>query len=317
MSKGKFDKENPGCLYMPINAHPDYIAAEKEYLQAQSLSEKIEKLKKMISCAPNHKGAEKLRAQLRLRLKNFIEKQEKNRKNKKSSRKGLKKEDMQAVIVGKTNTGKSSLLSRLTNASPKIAEYEFSTKEPQFGTMFFGGASIQLVDLPPVESEYFDRGVANNSDVLLIAITSLSQVKEVEEKLEKATKKRIIVFTKSDLLSEEEKRRVYATLCSKKYNFVISSSETREGINEIKNKVFQSFERIRVYTKEPKKEKSNNPIVLKKNSTVKDVAEKILKGFSNKIVETKIWGPSSKFPGQKVGLNHKLMDLDIVEFKTR
>ena len=54
-----------------------------------------------------------------------------------------------------------------------------------------------------------------------------------------------------------------------------------------------------------------------KNAIVKDVAEKILKGFSNKVVETKIWGPSSKFPGQKVGLNHKLIDLDVVEFKTR
>jgi len=47
------------------------------------------------------------------------------------------------------------------------------------------------------------------------------------------------------------------------------------------------------------------------------VAEKILKGFSEKVKETKIWGPSSKFPGQIVGLNHKLRDLDVVEFKTK
>ena len=46
-------------------------------------------------------------------------------------------------------------------------------------------------------------------------------------------------------------------------------------------------------------------------------AEKILKGFSSKIKESKIWGPSSKFPGQQVGLQHELKDLDIVEFKTR
>ncbi|PIZ81667.1 GTP-binding protein, partial [Candidatus Pacearchaeota archaeon CG_4_10_14_0_2_um_filter_30_11] len=46
-------------------------------------------------------------------------------------------------------------------------------------------------------------------------------------------------------------------------------------------------------------------------------AEKILKGFSRKVVETKIWGPSSKFGGQIVGLNHELKDMDIIEFKTR
>jgi len=301
---------------MPINAHPDYIAAEREYFEAQSLDEKIEKLKKMISCAPSHKSAEKLRAQLRTRLRKFLEKKEKNRKTGKSSKVGIKKEGMQAAIIGKTNTGKSSLLARLTNASPKIAEYEFSTKKPHLGILFFEGASIQLIDLPPIESEYFERGIANTSDTLLIAATSLEQIPEIEKELDRATKKRIIIFTKSDLLTEEEKRKINATLCSKRYNFVIASSQTGEGIDEIKNKLFQSFEKIRVYTKEPGKEKSKKPIVLGKESIAKDVAEKILKGFSKKVKETKIWGPSSKFPGQKVGLNHRLMDLDVVEFKT-
>lgn len=302
---------------MPVNAHPDYIAAEREYLEAKSLDERIEKLKKMISCAPSHKSAEKLRAQLRTRLKNFLEKKEKTKKVGKSSKIGLKKEVMQAAIIGKTNTGKSSLLARLTNASPRIAEHEFSTKKPSLGIMFFEETSIQIVDLPPIESEYFDKGIANNADVLLIIINSLEQIKEIDTKLEKATKKRIIVFTKSDLLTEEEKRKINATLSSKKYNFVIASSYTNEGLNEIKRKLFESFDKIRIYTKEPGKEKSNKPIVLEKNSLVKDIAEKILKGFSSRVKETKIWGPSSKFPGQKVGLNHKLMDLDIIEFKTR
>jgi hypothetical protein len=302
---------------MPINAHPDFIIAEREYAEAHSLEEKIDKLKKMISCAPSHKGAEKLRAQLRARLKTFLEKKEKNRKTGKTSKVGIKKEGMQAAIIGKTNTGKSSLLAKLTNASPKIAEYQFSTKKPHLGTLFFEGANIQLIDLPPIESEYFERGLANTSDTILISITSLEQIREIEKDLDKATHKRIIVFTKSDLLSEEEKRKINATLCSKKYNFVIASSQTGEGIEEIKNKLFESFEKIRVYTKEPGKEKSKKPIVLERESKVRDVAEKILKGFSKKVKETKIWGPSSKFPGQKIGLSHRLMDLDVVEFKTK
>jgi len=302
---------------MPINAHPEYIAAEREYLEADSLDEKIDKLKKMISCAPSHKGAEKLRAQLRTRLKTFLEKKEKNRKTGKGSKIGIKKEGMQIAIVGKTNTGKSSLLSKLTKAFPKIAEYEFSTKEPTIGTIFFEGINIQLIDLPAIESDYFEKGIANSSDTLLMVITSLDQLKELEENLEKATKKRIIIFNKADFLSEEEKRRIGATLRSKKYNFVFASSETGEGLEEIKNKLFQSFDKIRVYTKEPGKEKSHKPIILEKNSTLGHVAEKILKGFSKKVKETKIWGPSSKFPGQKVGLKHALQDLDVVEFKTK
>ena len=86
---------------------------------------------------------------------------------------------------------------------------------------------------------------------------------------------------------------------------------------ELKNKIFQSFDKIRIYTKEPRKEKSPKPMILNPDSTIKDIAEKILKGFSSKVRESKIWGPSSKFPGQKVGLQHKLKDLDVVEFKTR
>ena len=55
---------------MPINAHPDYLAAEKSYLEAEDDKEKIKALEDMIRKAPGHKGAENLRAQLKTRLKN-------------------------------------------------------------------------------------------------------------------------------------------------------------------------------------------------------------------------------------------------------
>jgi len=44
---------------------------------------------------------------------------------------------MQAVIIGFTNSGKSSLLKNLTNAEPEIANYEFTTKKPIIGILFF------------------------------------------------------------------------------------------------------------------------------------------------------------------------------------
>ncbi len=306
---------------MPINAHPDYLAAEKEYMQSATLEEKIEKLKKMISVAPSHKGAENLRAQLKTRLKKFQQQSEKSKKAGKSSKAGIKKEDMQAVLIGKSNSGKSSLLTILTNASPRISNTKFTTTHPIIGMMNYEGANIQLIEIPAIESEYYNKGLANTADTLLILITKLEQLKEIEEKLIKTPGKRIILFTKSDILTDNEKRKISATLQSKKYNFVlISCLQGREGgeaLYDLKNKLLQSFDKIRVYTKEPKKEKSKRPIILEPNSTVKQVAEKILKGFSNKVKETKIWGPSSKFSGQTVGLQHQLKDLDVVEFKTR
>jgi len=305
---------------MPINAHPDYLAAEKEYLQAETLENKIEKLKKMISLAPSHKGAENLRAQLKTRLKKFQQQAKKSKKAGKSSKVGIKKEDLQAVLIGTSNSGKSALLSLLTNASPKISNTKFTTTHPIIGMMNYQGANIQLIEIPAIESEYYNKGLANTADTLLILITHLNQLKEIEKKLAKTHGKRIIVFTKSDMLTENEKRKISATLQSKKYNFVMVSTlsgKKDEEINDLKNKLLQSFGKIRIYTKEPGKEKSKRPIILEPDATVKEVAEKILHGFSKNVKDTKIWGPSSKFPGQKVGLTHKLKDLDVVEFKTK
>lgn len=305
---------------MPINAHPDFLAAEKEYHLAVGLENKLKALEKMISLAPKHKGAENLRAQLKARYKSLKEKIEKGKRAGKSSKAGIKKEDMQAVIVGLINSGKSSILSSLTNARPRISSemnQSISTTSPQVGILNYSpGAQIQMIEVPAIKSDYYDKGLVHTADTIIMSIENLKQIEEINKILESKGKK-IIVFNKSDLLNENEKRKITATLKSKKHDFVIFSSKNLENLGELKGKIFQSFGKIRVYTKEPGKEKTNKALVLNAESTVKEVAEKILKGFSGNVKETKIWGPSSKFPGQVVGLSHKLKDLDVVEFKTR
>ncbi|MBD3247296.1 TGS domain-containing protein [Candidatus Pacearchaeota archaeon] len=303
---------------MPINASPEYIAARKEYLAAQTLSQKIEKLKKMISVAPSHKGAENLRKQLTTRLKKFLEKKEKVSKAGGSTQKGIKKEDMQAVIIGKENAGKSTLLSHLTNAHPTISKIPFTTTKPVVGMMPYAKTNIQLVENPAVGSEYYHKGLTHTADTVLILVTNLEQIKEIKSVLKKSKVpgKQIILFNKTIPFDKNE-RKIKATLNSEKYNHIIISTSNKDNYENLKEKIFQSFDKIRVFTKEPGKEKSSKPIILDPGATVKDVAEKILKGFSKKVKETRIWGPSSKFPNQQVGLKHKLKDKDIVEFKTK
>lgn len=300
---------------MPINAHPDYIAAEGEYLKAQTPEEKIEKLKKMISVAPSHKGAENLRKQLRSRLKKLTSELEKKKK-KGGKKSGIKKEDLQAVIVGLENSGKSSILKLLTNAHIKISPIPFSTTQPIVGMTSYEEVPIQLIENPAIDSEYFDKGIINTADTLIITISKMDDLKKIENSLGKTNAKRIIAFNKSDLLSKEEKRKISARLQSKRYNFTLFSTLTLEGLEELKEKIFESFSFLRIYTKEPGKDRSPKPVIMKPHSNVSDVAEKILKGFSKKIKQSKIWGPSSKFGGQIVGPKHVLKDLDTVEFKT-
>jgi len=299
---------------MPINAHPDYLAAEKEYFFAQTLKDKIEKLQKMISLAPSHKGAEKLRAQLKTRLKKLIAQKEKSKKQRKGKHSGIKKEEMQAVIVGETNSGKSSLLSALTNTDPKISPIPFTTKKPLIGMMPFSGIQIQLIEIPAINSGHFDKGLVNTADTILLVVSKIEQIKNTLPQLGNLKSNKIIAYNIKD--SSRDLRKIESTLKTKKYNFVMINAKTKEGLEELKEKIFSSFEKIRIFSKEPAKEKSKKPIILNSESTVKDVAKKILKNLSD-LKKTRIWGPSSKFPGQVVGLSHKLKDLDIVEFRTR
>lgn len=304
---------------MPINATHEFISAEKEYLQAQTLEEKISCLEEMIRVAPKHKGAENLLKELRTRLKKLRQKQEKLSKQKKSSshKKGIRKEHFQCVIIGLPNSGKSSLLAKLTNASPKISPYPFTTKSPEIGTMDYQGVKAQIVDLPPIGSENFDQSITNTADCLLITITSLADLEKIFQHLQKAQGEKIILFNKSDLLPKEQQRKLEETIKAKKLNAILISAESSQNIELLKEKIFKIMHVIRVYTKEPNKQPSKIPIVLKENSTIKNVAESIRKGFSAQIKETKLTGPSGKFQNQRVGLSHVCKDLDIVEFHTR
>ncbi len=302
---------------MPINASPEYYKAEKIYLEAKTIEEKIIRLEELIRVAPRHKGSENLLAGLRLRLKKLKEKQERSTKIGKSSKKGIRKEYFQCVLVGLPNSGKSSLLERLTNAKPKISAYPFTTIKPEIGTMEYQGVRAQIIDLPSIGSENLDQGLINNADCLIIVIEFLADMEKIFPYITKAKGSQIVVINKIDLFSSEEQRKLEETIKSRKIPAIVISTLTNQNIENLKEKIFNEMHVIRVYTKEPGKPQTKEPIVLKENSTVRNVAESILKGLSNKIKETRLTGPSSKFSNQKVGLSHILKDKDIVEFHTR
>jgi hypothetical protein len=73
---------------------------------------------------------------------------------------------------------------------------------------------------------------------------------------------------------------------------------------------------IRVYTKSPGKPKIVPPVTLPKDATVKDVAKSIHKDFLKNFSFARVFD-STPFSGQKVGLDFKLKDLDVVEIHTK
>ena len=298
------------------NQSPFYQQAEARFLSAKTDEEKLEALEEMIRECPKHKSSEAMLANLKTRYKKLREKLEISKKKGKSNKIGIKKEDMQAVIVGFTKSGKSSLLKKLTNANPEISDYSFTTKYPLVGMMSYNNVKIQIIEVPAFQSEYYDKGLVNSSDTILILVNKIEDIDKITSEI-KTNAKKIIIFNDKQSLDLNQIRKLEATFSSKKLNFILLDLKKEYNLNELKEKIFKSFNKIRIFTKEPGKERTKTPIILNPDSNVIDVAEKILHGFSKNVKEIRIWGPSSKFSGQKVGLNHVLKDLDVVEFKTK
>ncbi|MSS74773.1 TGS domain-containing protein [Candidatus Pacearchaeota archaeon] len=301
---------------MPVNAGYEYFNAEGEYAKARTIDEKIAGTELMIKMAPKHKSSENLLALLRNRLKKFKEGREKARKTGKSTREVIKKEGFQIVLIGPPNTGKSSLLAHLTNARPKISIHPFTTIKAEVGTLDYHGVKAQVIDLPSIGSPGCDIGILNTADLVLIVLAESKEYETIKPLLMRIQGEHKIIITKQDLLSEEANRKLQATIKSKKIPALLISTHTGEGIEELKGYIFKTMHVCRIYLKEPGKPVTHIPLVIPENTTVRGAGEKIYKGFSAKIRETRISGPSSKFANQKVGLLHILKDKDIVEFHT-
>jgi len=296
---------------MPINAGYEYAEAQKKFLSARTIEEKIEGTEEMLRTAPKHKGAENLIAQLRLRLSKLKKEAEKEKAKKKGRSIGIRKEgDAQVTILGFTKSGKSQLLAALTDAKPKISEIPFTTLAPEIGALNLDGIIIQLVELPARVEDKEILGIARSSDLIIVLITSLNELVQIAAilKRENITAKRIFVLNKIDSISNEEKNKLKAV-----GSLIKISAKNRTGLDELKQKIFEQINLIRIYTKEPGKKPSERPMILKKNATVKDLAEKIRHGLHERFLKAKIWGKSAKFPSQTVGLEHRLEDRDVVE----
>ena len=122
----------------------------------------------------------------------------------------------------------------------------------------------------------------------------------------------ITVVNKADMLSEE-KREEY----EQDYELLISA-ENGLNLEELKEEIFEGLELIRVYMKEKGEEPDEEePLILKKGDTVEDALEILPGGMKDRFKKAKVTGESSKFPEQKVGMEHELMDEDILELNLR
>ncbi|MCH7850644.1 MAG: 50S ribosome-binding GTPase [Nanoarchaeota archaeon] len=300
------------------NQSPFYQRAEEEFHKANNDRDRIACLEIMIKECPKHKSSENMLKNLTLRLKKLKGNVVKQKKAGKSGAQGIKKAEVQVVLSGFTNAGKTTIFNLLTGLDSKVSVHPFTTHKSRLGVFRYEGALVQVVDTMSFPNH--DKSLVNSTDTLGIVVDDFSQIENSEEYTYRSNAKKIFIFNKIDLLNPFEIRKLEAKLKSKyrKLDFIFFSEKTgKTGLEELKEKIFGSFSIIRIYTKEPKKTASEEAMLLKEGSTFKVAVEKILKGMSLKIKKARVWGPSSKFGGQIIGLSHILKDKDIIEFQTK
>lgn len=328
---------------MPANLPPQYLEAEKRYRLAKAVPDKIKALEEMLAIIPKHKGTEKLRADLKRRMSKLrAEAQKKSGPGRRGYAFHVEREGAgQVVLVGLPNVGKSAILDRLTNALPEVAEYPFTTRKPLPGMMEFGDIQIQLVDLPAVSPEYTEpwvSGIIRNADLALLVIDlsgedPLEQIEVVKGELEqqwkihlvgsgeegdpgevgRVSKKTLIVGNKNDGKRASENYTILRDLYGERFPTI--SISARDGVNleELRRRIYDLLQIMRVYTKPPGKEPSfSNPVVLPKGSTILDVAASVHKDFTQKLKFARIWG-GGKYEGQKVQRDYVVQDGDVIE----
>src|SRR5437763_16629432 len=109
---------------------------------------------------PKHKASEKVQADLKTKISELTDEIEHAKSGPKKAAPGVHKIPHQGagqlVFLGPPNAGKSRLLTRLTKASPAVAPYPFTTREPVPGMMDYEDVRVQLVDLPPITADHYE-----------------------------------------------------------------------------------------------------------------------------------------------------------------
>ncbi len=283
---------------MPANVTYEYKDAEKKFHAAKGLDEKLKALKEMLSKAPTHKGAESLRADIKRRIARYKDLIQKDKKKRKGPRQGIKKEGAaQVVLLGKSNSGKSLLLKRLTGANVEIADYEFTTKKPEVGIMDYNGVKIQVVEIPAIVEDFVEKengprfmGIVREADLIVLLVRD-DDVAFLKGELDKAGIRFNGLIIKNGVIDVKS-----------------------ENIEVLKKLIWDRLDLIYSYTKTPGKKKDFPPVALKKGANVEDLALVVHKDFVKRFKFARIWGKSAKFDGAHVGLKHKLEEGDTVEF---
>jgi len=158
-------------------------------------------------------------------------------------------------LIGLPNAGKSTLLSVMTNAKPKIADYEFTTLEPNLGVLKTEEVNIVVADIPGlIEGAAEGRGLghkflkhiertraivhvlsANSEDI----VADYRIVRKELEKFSKSLTKKdeLVVVNKSDIIDAKAREQIEKALKKNKIKVLFISAVTHQGVKALLDQI--------------------------------------------------------------------------------
>jgi hypothetical protein len=337
---------------MPTNVSPEYKKAEEAYRKAGEPRERLDCLREMLRTIPKHKGTDHLQADIKTRIKQLTEELAGPKKG--GRRSGpthvVRPEGAaQLCLLGPANAGKSSLHVRLTGSHSDVGPYPYTTHLSVPGMLPYEDIHFQLVDLPPVSSDFMEPWLINalqpaDGALLVVDISDPDCLEQVPTILERLAEKKVFLTThwpgleatdaieqsetddpfrlnlptvlianKSDLDPDPEEVEILEELLGLRFPTLTMSAQTGDRLDELGSFLFRALQIVRVYTKTPgKPADTDKPFTVRRGGTVLDVAGLVHKDLARSLKFARIWG-AEVFDGQQVGPDHLVSDGDLVE----
>ncbi len=192
---------------------------------------------------------------------------------------------------------------RINKEKPEV----FIKKKSEGGLQIGRTVSLDLTDetLKRILQEFR----INNADVLIRSVIDADDFIDCLGGNKKYLPA-IICLNKADLVNASDVSRVKREINAD----LAVSAEQGLNLSALKELIFRKLNFMRIYLKEPRKEADlAEPLIITRDASIRDVCLKLHRDFADKFKFARVWGSSTKFPGQKLTLKHVLKDQDILE----